>query len=313
MGCPRAPGARWPGPRSLCLRWSVLGRLGRGLGRISACLWVRARGARTGLRTPARPDAVACMPRLGARVCWCARVSSGLCRALGAPRACDCAARRVCLSAAVSGCVCQLVFVPGGAGAPLLPWPGGDPMTSLSPSRPDGGRGSLQCGAVRPGAAAVSSPYLGGQPSGLGGAGAPWLGTKCLAEGKRLQMRGGGRWGRWGWVSCMPGSALASVSVCPCLSASLSNRCRLLFLADHLTPSSPGFLPECLGGGLGGRLERGAGGWERQEGWAGWDAEGGSGWERLREREYEGWGERWRMNADGPRDAGGGWGFRSVD
>lgn len=57
-------------------------------------------------------------------------------------------------------------------------------------------------------------------------------------------MHGGGR---WGWVPCMPGCALASVSMCPCLSASLSNRCRLLFLADHLTPSSPGFLPECLG------------------------------------------------------------------
>lgn len=44
--------------------------------------------------------------------------------------------------------------------------------------------------------------------------------------------------GRWGWVPCMPGCALASVSMCPCLSASLSNRCRLLFLADHLTPAA---------------------------------------------------------------------------
>lgn len=58
-----------------------------------------------------------------------------------------------------------------------------------------------------------------------------------------------------------------------------------------------------MGGGVG------EGGW-----WAGLSKmKRGSRWERLTEKDCEGWGERWRMKADGPRDGGGGWDCRSVD
>lgn len=111
-------------------------------------------------------------------------------------------------------------------------------------------------------------------------------------------------WG--GGVSCMPGYALAShVRVSLSVYESLQQM-PPSFLADHLTPLQP-WIPPCVSGAGPWGEE-----WEKEAGGLG-KMKRGSRWERLMEKECEGWGERWRMKADGPRNGGGGWDCRSVD